>query len=122
MEGIGLYNNALIADDEQDTCDSLRKILERRGYRVMITLDGFEAKEILKRNEFNLIFLDCILPGMSGFDLIKFSREKNPEATIVVFTGHPEVDGRIAGDLGANTFLQKPLSVEMIENILEGMK
>lgn len=122
MDGIGMYNNALVADDERAICDVIKKILEKRGYCVTTTHKGQQAEEILKRNEFNLIFLDYIMPGLKGCELIQLAREKNPEATIVVISGRPTADRRIADDLGANTFLQKPLSVGMIEDIVGGIQ
>lgn len=117
-----MYNNAFVADDEEDIREFLKKILQRRGYSVMVSSEGNEARDILSRREFDLIFLDYEIPGANGFELVTVAREKNPEATIIVFTGHQAIDGRIADDLGANAFLQKPLSIKMIEDILGGIE
>jgi len=122
MDGMNMYNKALVADDEKDICEFLKKILSRRGYSVATAFDGACAKKILEEDDLNLIFLDYDIPGTSGFDLVKLAREKNPEAVIAVFTGHHSIDRRIADDLGANFFLQKPLSVKAIEDIIGGIE
>lgn len=115
---IKINNTVLVADDEPDTCNFIKKILERRGFKVDVALDGVKAKEFLETKQFNKIFLDCSMPGLSGLELIKVARDKNPNAKIIIFSGYQAVDGKVADDLGADEFLQKPLSVEKIEEIL----
>ena len=117
-----MYNNVFIADDEVYICEFLKKILKRRGYAVTIASEGEEAKDILKHRTFDLIFIDHEIPGTTDFELIKVARQMNPEAKIIGFTGHSTVDGRIADDVGANLFLQKPLTLRKIEDILGGIE
>lgn len=108
----------LVADDEKDTCNFIKRILERRKYKVSLAYDGIEAQKLLENNEFNFVFLDCSMPGLAGFELIKFVREKSPQAKVFIFSGYAAINDRLANDLGADEFLQKPLSVEKIEEVL----
>jgi len=114
-----IAKSILVADDEKDTCLFIKRILERRKYKVSLAYDGTEAQKLLEKNQFNFAFLDCSMPGLAGFELIKVVREKNPQAKVFIFSGYAAINDRLANDLGADEFLQKPLSVERIEEILK---
>jgi len=107
----------LIADDQKDTAEYMGRILKRRGHEVAVVNDGLEAKKLITSQEFDILFLDCSMPGMTGPELIQDARQHNPKAKVVIFTGYGAIDGKLADDLGADEFLQKPLKPEEIEKI-----
>ena len=110
--------NILVADDLADTRDFIKKILERRGHKVFVACDGIKAKKLLEGHQYDIIFLDCSMPGLTGPELIQTAKEKSPAAKIIIFSGFPVVNDRLVDDLGADMFLQKPLTIEMIEKAL----
>lgn len=110
--------NILVADDERDTSDLIKRILERRGYKVAVAYDGLKARKLIEAHRYDAVLLDCSMPGLTGPELIRFIRDKDPQTKIIIFTGFSAVDGRLASDLGADKFLQKPLTVEAIEKAL----
>jgi len=109
----------LIAEDQQDTAEFLGRILKRRGHEVNIASDGLQAKDFIDSRQFDILFLDCSIPGMTGFELVKYAREHNPAARIIVFTGYNIIDEKLAEDLGADEFLRKPINPEEIEKICD---
>ncbi|MBL7131376.1 MAG: response regulator [Candidatus Omnitrophica bacterium] len=114
-----MSKTVLVADDERDTSDFLKRILERRGYKVSVSYDGVQAKKLLEKHSFDAVLLDCSMPGFTGLELIRFAKDKNPNTRFIIFSGYSAVDSRAASDLGADKFLQKPLTVEAIEEALK---
>lgn len=108
----------LVADDEEDTCNFIKKILERKGHKVYIALDGIQAHKIIEDKIFDVALLDCSMPGLTGFELIKLIKETNPNTKIIIFSGYSAMDERLADDLGVEQFLQKPLTIEMIQEAI----
>jgi CheY-like chemotaxis protein len=107
----------LVVDDEQDIRDSLRSILSKEGFTVLLASDGREALEIAKTQEPALILLDYSMPGMTGVDVAK--QLKKDEATkgisIVMVTAYPgEKENGLSA--GAEDFITKP--VEKLDLLL----
>jgi len=109
----------LVADDEKDISSFLKNILERKGCQVSVAYDGLEAKKMLEANAFDAVLLDCSMPELTGPELVKSVKEKSPKTKIIIFSGYSAVDAKLADDLGADKFLQKPLTTQMIEEALE---
>jgi len=109
----------LVADDEKDTSDFLKRTLERRGFKVSVSYDGVQAKTLLETNKFDVLLLDCNMPGTTGPELIALAREKNADTKIIVFSGYSAEDNRLVSDFRADAFLQKPLTLEALEEALK---
>jgi len=109
----------LIAEDQKDTAEFLGRILKRKGHEVSVVNDGLKAKKLIDSQHFDIFLLDCSMPGMTGPELIKDAREHNPNAKVIIFSGYNAIDGKLAGDLGADAFLHKPLKPEDIEKICD---
>jgi CheY-like chemotaxis protein len=114
-----MVKTILVADDEIEIGAYLKKMLERRGCEVSTVTDGLEAEKILRVKNFDAVLLDCSMPGLTGPELVKGIRDRNPETKIIIFSGYSAVDGRLAEDLGADGFLEKPLDIKKIEEMLE---
>jgi DNA-binding response OmpR family regulator len=107
----------LIAEDQPDSLHLLEDLLEAfhpYGVRVFTARDGKEALEIALREEVDLVLLDIIMPGMSGFDICK-AIKTDPEMAgcyvIMVSSKTEHEDRRRAAVMGADEYLTKPFDV-----------
>ena len=82
----------LLIDDEPDIVDSYSKILQKLGAKVLSAIDGKKAWEIYQNNyqDLDLIILDIKMPGMSGIELLKLIREKDPTQKVIFMTGYSD--------------------------------
>ena len=105
----------LVVDDEVTILMLLREAFERRGYEVVTAQSGEEALEILKEEEFKVMFLDLKLPGIYGLELCKIIRNDQPEAKIFAITGYPslfEHSNCLAA--GFDLYFTKPMNLELL--------
>lgn len=109
----------LIADDESDVRASVGFILDRLGCRINKAINGSEAKELLKTNKYDYIFLDINMPELSGIELIKEIKTTSPNTIIIIMTGYSPMEKDFAIGLGAHKHIQKPFSSAAIERINE---
>lgn len=111
----------LIAEDEPSILKFLVQNLVLRGYDVVAATDGRECLEQVRETMPDLIMLDLMLPGMSGWDVLKcLNKEKELQVipVIVVTAASREEDERRARNLGATDYLVKPFGVpEMLGRI-----
>lgn len=100
----------LIVEDSKVEAEKLKKYLEPRGFSVQVVGSGEEAEIRLKNSKPNLIFLDVILPGESGFELCrKLKNEPTTQAIpIVIYSTKDKQIDRTWGDMsGADAYLSK---------------
>ncbi len=100
----------LIVDDEKPICDLIDMNLSCAGYACRSVQDGVAALDLIEKESFDLILLDIMLPGASGFDIMEYIR---PLGVPVIFiTARQEVRDRVRGlKLGADDYLVKPFDV-----------
>jgi len=82
-----LKKQILIVDDEEDILKTLKEILQRKGYNVILASNGFEALEILENTAVNLIITDIIMPEIEGLEFVQKVTSKKPDLPIVVMSG-----------------------------------
>ncbi|MBD3386549.1 response regulator [candidate division KSB1 bacterium] len=105
----------LVIDDDKNIGESLKWLLEESGHKVMISMTGKGALETIQRNEFDLTFLDVMLPDINGLDVLNDLLVKQPELKVVMISGHADLDTAVkATKLGAFDFFEKPLNPEKI--------
>lgn len=105
----------LVVEDEKRMAELLRKGLEEEGYVVAISTDGPTAFEMAQASEFELILLDVMLPGMDGFQVAQRLREKGNRVPILMLTARDATPDVVQGlDLGADDYLTKPFSFEVL--------
>ncbi|HIV61350.1 MAG TPA: response regulator transcription factor [Candidatus Butyricicoccus avistercoris] len=100
----------LIVDDEKPISDLINMSLTSAGYDCTCVYDGLSAADIIDKNQFDLILLDVMLPGVDGFELMDYIRPK--EIPVIFLTAKTSVNDRVKGlKLGAEDYLIKPFEV-----------
>lgn len=102
----------LVVDDEPSMLMGLKDNLEFEGYHVSTASDGVEAYALLKSELFDLVVMDVMMPGMSGFDVCKKLRaDGNPTPVLLLTARGQEMDRVLGLELGADDYLTKPFSL-----------
>ena len=105
----------LIVEDEEEIRLGLCDNLEFEGYRVDMAADGEEGLEKILNNNYDIILLDLMLPGMSGFDLCKEVRLRRISTPIIMLTAKDsEIDKVVGLELGADDYITKPFSLREV--------
>lgn len=104
----------LIVDDQRDLVAALRNQFFARGYEVMSANDGAAAIDIVNKSAFDVILLDVEMPGPSGLEVLAHVKKRQPEAKVIVMTGHGDY-GPKARELGCDLFLSKPFIFNELE-------
>ncbi|MCK9408816.1 MAG: response regulator [Bacteroidota bacterium] len=101
--------NILVVDDEDALRNVLSSELQGEGYSVVSAADGDEAISILEQKSFHLVLLDIKMPRVDGFEVLKFIKEKRPDAKVIMLTGFADLKNAIESKkLGAEDFVSKP--------------
>lgn len=106
----------LHVDDEKDTLDLVKLILEKENFRVISVLSGQEGLDALAKEKVDLVLLDIMLPKMSGWEVLK-SIQKSYKNVKVIFMSVVRIDPNVLTQLkkdGLVGYLQKPCSNEQI--------
>ncbi len=108
-------NSILIVDDEDRLRLSLSLILQKENYGVETAANAEEALNRLQWHEYDLMFLDLSLPGMSGIDLLMEVHKQAPHMLVLILTAHAALESAIqAVRLGARDYLIKPVEPVLI--------
>lgn len=109
--------NVLVVDDEEFIRDIVNECLSSTGHNVMTAGDGNQATELIKRNHFDIIFLDYSMPDKDGLELLKEIRVIDPNSAVVIISSRPEEQlPDELSDEGAYNIIKKPFSVDQIQN------
>lgn len=111
----------LIAEDNRVNQKIISKVITRLGYPYILVNNGIECLEMLKNQEFDLIFMDCQMPLLDGYETTKKIRntEVNKELIIIGLTAFAmEGDREKCLQAGMNDYLTKPFTLEQINNML----
>lgn len=115
-----MSHNVLIVDDEKNICFTFEKFLQQKNYQVETATSYDEAILKIDQSEFDLIFIDIILKGRSGIDLLKAIKQRNLNSSIVMITGVPTMETAMeAVRLGAFDYLPKPVLRDMLLRVAE---
>jgi DNA-binding NtrC family response regulator len=111
----------LLVDDEEDFLETLSSRLELRGLKVSTATSGEQAVTEAKEDEYDAIVVDLSMPGIDGLETLKRIKADNPNAEIIMLTGHGSIQSGVeAMKLGAGDFLQKPVELsELMTKISE---
>lgn len=105
----------LLVDDEPDFLAGLSLVLQGEGYPVHTAPSGEEALELMRRQDFDLVVTDMIMPGMKGMELLARIRERHSPTEVIMATGYGSIDNAVeAMKAGAFGYFVKGGNVETL--------
>ena len=110
----------LVVEDEKPISDLLRLSLGKAGYHCTCVFDGLSAADTLERESFDLILLDVMLPGISGFELMDYIRGFG--TPVIFITAKNAVSDRVKGlRMGAEDYIVKPFDILELQARVDGV-
>ena len=107
-----------VVDDEVIVQKRLKGALEKEGHLVATYASGEELLRELERRPFELIFLDVVLPGLDGMEVLRRVKARLPETDVIMITGHATLNAAVGAIKdGAFHYLSKPLKLEEVRNL-----
>ena len=101
----------LIVGDEPKTGDYLRQGLREAGFGVDLASDGLAGLQLAQEQDFDLLILDVMLPGLNGWQLLQRLREQGHQVPVLFLSARDQVEDRVKGlELGADDYLVKSFS------------
>ena len=114
--------NILVVDDEESVRELLRDLLEAEGFRVYLAPGSREALGLFDSNQFDGVFTDVGMPGMSGWELANAIRERNETVPIAVITGWGEAVGSDERkEARVDWVVTKPFRAEKISELAQAI-
>jgi DNA-binding NtrC family response regulator len=115
-----MNDRILIADDDSAVRESLKKVLEGAGYKVLCAVDGDDAERKFTSEPIDLLLLDLNLPKQNGWNVFGFVSSQNPLLPVVIITGQSTwSDSDLAP--GVSAFLEKPIDVPVLLRVIENL-
>jgi two-component system nitrogen regulation response regulator NtrX len=109
----------LVVDDEENIRETLKDVLEDDGYKVFNAEDGRKALEILHKNFVDVVLLDLWLPNMGGIEVLQRIKGIEGDIPVIIISGHGTIDAAVkATKEGAFDFIEKPLSIDRVLNVI----
>lgn len=109
----------LLIDDDEFIRDSMSLFFQCEGYHFTALKNAEEGLEVLKKEKYDIIFSDYMLPGINGLEFLKFVNETHPNIITVFITAYFTSDVFYeAINIGVQDFIQKPYTISIIERSL----
>lgn len=103
----------LVVEDEHRIASSIKKGLEQELYAVDVVYNGTDGFDLAMTEDYDIIALDLMLPGMDGIQICKELRKQNIHTPILILTAKGQIQDKVIGlDSGADDYLTKPFSFE----------
>lgn len=103
----------LLVEDEEHLLKTIQLNLELEGYTVTPAITGIEALKEFRKNNFDLVILDVMLPEINGFEVCEEIRKENTQVPVLFLTAKSSGSDRVQGlKLGADDYLTKPFNLE----------
>ncbi len=110
-----MTEKVLLVDDEQDFLDALSERMRARDMEVTTSTSATDALEKAKKEPYDAIVLDLMMPEMDGLEALQKIKKNNPDLQVILLTGHATVEKGIeAMKLGATDFLEKPADLKTL--------
>ncbi len=107
-----------VVDDEEIVQKRLRAVLEKDGHGVDTYSSGEELLREMGESSFDLVFLDVILPGLQGMEVLKLIKKNSPETQVILITGRASISSAVeAVKRGAFHYVSKPLRLAEVRNL-----
>lgn len=109
--------NVLLIEDHQDIAEMVYAFFDNRGYTVDYAADGVTGLHLSVTNDYDVIILDLMLPGMDGLDVCEKLRKEGRRSTpVLMLTARDALQDKVAGlEVGADDYLVKPFDMEELE-------
>lgn len=103
----------LVVEDEKRLAQALAQIMREQKYITDLVYTGTDGLVYAQSEQYDIILLDVMLPGMSGFDVVKKLREAKNATPVLMLTAKDEIANKVEGlDCGADDYMTKPFSQE----------
>jgi len=103
----------LVVEDEHKIANSVKKGLEQESYAVDVAYDGIEGFNLASTEDYDVIVLDLMLPGMDGMELCRKLRGKKKHTPVLMLTAKSQLNDKVEGlNSGADDYLVKPFAFE----------
>jgi excisionase family DNA binding protein len=107
--------NILVIDDDETVCSLFKDTLEDAGHKITTINDSSKGLELVKSQDYDLVFLDLKMPGIDGAELFGQIRVTNPELPVTIITGYPDSDLMMrALEYGPLGVMNKPFNASEI--------
>ena len=100
----------LVVDDEPDICQLIRRYAEHDGFETIGVSDGLQAVELCRKQDFDIIIMDIMMPEMDGFTACKKIREQKDIPVLMLSARGAEYDKLYGFEVGVDDYLTKPFS------------
>lgn len=116
----------LVADDDRDVCNILGMFLERQGHRVLETYNGRETWEVIRTQRPDLVLLDIMMPGLTGLEVLRKTRQ-TPEVAdtpVIIISALTDQHEILEGfKIGANDYITKPfVNAEVLARVRSALR
>ncbi|MBU0767938.1 MAG: response regulator, partial [Proteobacteria bacterium] len=109
----------LVVDDEKVIRNGCYEVLTQENYEVILAENGELGLKMIEKAHFDVILLDLMMPGLSGFDVLSNVKALHPDTSIIVITGYATVENSIeAMKKGAFDFIPKPFSPDQLRVVV----
>src|SRR3989338_5421331 len=99
----------LVVEDEHRIANSIKKGLEQESYAVDVAYDGEDGYDLASSEEYDVMILDLMLPGMDGIKITNELRKNKIHTPIIILTAKGQIEDKVKGlDSGADDYLTKP--------------
>src|SRR6266513_3083286 len=115
------HRRVLLVDDHYDTCIGMKRMLERRGYKITVAHTAEQAVEKVREEDFDLLISDIGLPDRSGYELMREVRLNKDLPGIALSGFGSEQDVTQARDAGFSEHLTKPINFERLEKTIQSL-
>ncbi len=115
----------LVTDDDANTRETFKDVLETKGYKVSTAATSEEAIELSKKRPNDILFMDMKLPALNGLETYLAIKEINPRIIAVIITGYYEEMKDLVNkalEKGVYTFLKKPLDMDKVLVLIEEIR
>mgnify|MGYP000312511790 CR=1 FL=1 len=120
--GVGTLNkkqNILVIEDTEDTANLVHRMLKHK-FTIEIAADGITGIKAFRKNTYDIVLLDIMMPGMSGVEVLDVIIELNPKQVVIAMTAHGTIDlAELMLVKGASDYIQKPFKAEQLRKVCD---
>jgi DNA-binding NtrC family response regulator len=110
----------LIVEDDPKVGESIRLLLKKRGYEILLASNGKEALSLFRQETVDLVITDLVMPKMDGIELLEAVKHLRPETEVIVISAQGTIEKAVqAMKLGAFDFIEKPINPRVISLVME---